>query len=738
MANSNQNVFKKFVSNQRFSDSVEQNKNKSFSLRILIILISVLVIGLFFVINIDDKPYDAPDYRIIPGNIWEGSQLVADFSFPIYKQQSDFLDDRQKAADNTLPVFIYDESVEEAMLNKLDNYITVLAEINENMNDKLDFSFPEKIISPILSLNKSQKLVELKKLEKILAQYLQNVYSKGFINISKEKMLVEDISVNTENNEFKIIPIINLTDKNSFLINAEKMINSNIPSIYQPLVLEIITKLNTPNLLFSKELTDKAIELNMHNVPRTIGYVKKGEIIVQNGEKLTNEIILKINSYHSSSYILGDSSTSILYYIGGFGHSTIILSILLLYLMLIRKRIFADNAQLLIIMIILVVISAFAWITSQIHSQYPLELLITIPSFAMLVAIVFDSRTAFYVTITMALLISGIRGNDYITGTIMIFTGSIAAYTVRDIQSRTQMYQSFFYIFIGFLLTILIFGAETSLKIEDIVKNIITGFINSLMAPLLTFGLLFIIERYSNISTDLKIKEYDNLDHPLLRMIAEKAPGTYQHTLSVAILAERCAREINANPLLTKVGTYFHDLGKITKSEYFTENQIGIENKHDLIAPKKSAKIIIDHVAEGIVLANEYHLPQRIIDFIPMHHGTTLVKHFYAKALESAENKNSVSQADFRYPGPKPRTKESAILMICDFAEAISRLEDKTIEEIEEIIEKNIHDRVTDGQFDECDITLNDLSIIKKTIAKNIIGMSHKRVAYKEIPKNPN
>jgi putative nucleotidyltransferase with HDIG domain len=736
MLNASQNVFKKIVSTAGSDDFNELQGNNSIILKIIIILVSIVLIGLFFVINLDDKPYDAPDYRIVPGNIWEGPQLVADFTFPIYKPQSDYLEERRISAENSLPVFIYDETIEESMQNKLNNYITVLSEITENLNEQSDFSFPEKVILPILSLNKTQKINELKKIEKTISQYIKKVYASGFVNISNEKMFVNEISVKTAANEFRIIPVIGLTDKNLFLINAEKMIPVSITQSLQPLVLEIITKLNTPNLVFSKELTDRAIELNMKNVPRTAGYVKRGEIIVQNGERLTVENIAKINSYHSSSYMLGDSHTNLLYYFGGFGHSTLILSILLLYLMIIRKRIFNDNAQLAIIMVILIVTSGMAWITAQIHTQYPLELLITIPSFAMLVAIVYDSRTAFYVTVTMALLLAGIRGNDYITGTIMIFTGGIAAYTVRDIQSRTQMYQSIFYIFLGFLITILIFGAETSLRSDEIIKNILTGFINSLMAPLLTFGVLFAIERFSNISTDLRIKEYDNLDHPLMRMLAEKAPGTYQHTLSVAMLAERCAREIGANPLLVKVGAYYHDLGKMSKSEYFTENQIGIDNKHDLIQSKRSAKIIIEHIAEGIRLAHEYKLPQRIIDFIPMHHGTTLVKHFYAKALEIAENKDDVKETDFRYPGPKPKTKETAILMICDFAEAISRLEAKTTEEIEAIIEKNIHDRVTDGQFDECEITLYDLSRIKKIIAKNIIGMTHKRVSYKEIPKS--
>lgn len=737
MLKDNITLFKSFSKKknlENYTDEITYATSKS--IKYLIILISVLIIGVFFVVNIDRKPYDTPDYRIVAGNVWEGVPLIADFSFPIYKAPNDYLNERRKAAENSLPVFLFDETIQEAMLNKLDNHILVLSEMENSLNENSEFAFSERVLKPLISLTKPQKEAELKKIDRVLEQYLKKVYNGGFINITLDKMNTSEITTKTTNNEFLIMPISGLTDKNLFLINAEKIISENINPNIQPLFLEILNKLGAPNLQFSKELTDKAVEISMLNVPRTSGYVRKGEIIVKNGDKLTNENIVKINSYQSSKYMTGDTSVSIIYYIGGIGHGVILASIMILYIFILRKSILEDNTKLIILMLVLVITSFLSWISGQIHTEYPLELLIIIPAFSMLVAIVYDSRTAFYTTVTMSLILAGIRGNDYVTGTIMMFTGVIAAYTVRDIQSRTQMYLSFFYIFIGFAVTILVFGAERSLKIEEIFTGLILGFINSIMAPLMTFGILFVIERFSNISTDLRIKEFDNLDHPLMRMLSEKAPGTYQHTLSVALLAERCSREIGANPLLAKVGTYFHDLGKMAKSEYFTENQIGIDNKHDIINARRSARIIIEHVNEGIKLAQEHNLPQRLIDFIPMHHGTTLVKHFYAKALESVENSSEVSQSDFRYPGPKPQTKETAILMICDFAEAISRLDSKSIEEIEEIIEKNIYDRITDGQFDECDITLDDLSKIKKVIAKNLIGMTHKRVNYKEIPKN--
>jgi len=351
----------------------------------------------------------------------------------------------------------------------------------------------------------------------------------------------------------------------------------------------------------------------------------------------------------------------------------------------------------------------------------------------MLSAIVFDSRTAFYVTVTMALMVSGIRGNDYDVGISMMFAGTLAAYTVRDIQSRTQMFLSIFYIFIGLSVSIVVIGLERSADIMTTLNKLLMALINSAFSPLITYGVLFFIERSTNLTTDLKLQEYVNLNHPILTKLSELAPGTYQHTLSMAQLAERCAIAIDANPLLTKVGAYYHDIGKISKPEYFSENQIDIDNKHDMLSPRKSADAIKNHVVDGMKLAHDYKVPQRIIDFIPMHHGTSIVKHFYAKALEMADGEH-VDDAEFRYPGPKPNSKETAIVMICDSCEALSRVPFKEKEDLEKAVDRSVKDKLLDGQLDESNLTLTDISIIKETCIKFIQSISHPRVEYKEIP----
>ena len=190
-----------------------------------------------------------------------------------------------------------------------------------------------------------------------------------------------------------------------------------------------------------------------------------------------------------------------------------------------------------------------------------------------------------------------------------------------------------------------------------------------------------------------------------------------------------------AHRLLARVGALYHDIGKITKPEYFIENQIELDkSKHNLISSKKSAEAIKSHVLYGIKIAKEYKIPEKIADFIPMHHGTFLIKHFYAKAVEDAHGEK-VNEADYRYPGPKPTTKEAAIVMICDSAEAISRLASSDKEELDKAIEKTINSRLQDGQFDDCEITLKDLHVIKETCLKSLFGVVHQRIEYKEMPE---
>jgi len=261
--------------------------------------------------------------------------------------------------------------------------------------------------------------------------------------------------------------------------------------------------------------------------------------------------------------------------------------------------------------------------------------------------------------------------------------------------------------------------------IEQVGYGVLSGFLSAALVSFLVWPL----ERMFNITTDIRLIELSDTNHPLLLKMMTEAPGTFQHTLQVASFADVAARAINANSLLARVGAYYHDIGKTIRPNYFSENQDS-KNPHDALSPAMSCKIIVDHVKEGLRLAREHKLPKPIVDMIPQHHGTCEVSFLLLKARQS-EKYDSVSEDDFRYPGPRPQSREAAILMLSDACEAVSRtLENPTHGRVRSTVEKLINDRFIDSQFDECDLTLKDLHGIADSLTRSIMNATHKRIVY--------
>ncbi|MGE5478860.1 MAG: HD family phosphohydrolase [Chloroflexota bacterium] len=732
---SKQTLFQKLRSEKRFEEAdINRHSGRTFAIKIIIMTATVAVCAFFFTYHIDRRYSEPTDHTFVPGYIWQGQTLKADFTFPIYKQEDVYLEEVARARENAPMVFLRKSGVR-------DNAISILSALGENLptltinsQENQLFKLSENALAAFIPNSPIAKQRLAQDLEFELIALFSEIYKYGYINLTIDRLNLNTIIARVSPTSEIRLNKSYLVDRTGFQQRMENFLARKTDNSTRDIARELILRLGEPDLIFNKDLTEQAADLEGRSVSRTIGIVRKGSIIIEKGEPITQNAVLILQSYQTSQNIRSENFYTASFVLGSLGHAALVYSILIMYLVVIRRQIFGDNAQLGLLSSLMSLVSAFGWVSMEFPSSFPLEYLIPLPAFSMLVAIVFDSRTAFYTTVTMSLMLAGVRGNDYITGASMMFAGILASYTVRDIQNRTQIFRSIFFIFIGFATAIVVFGLERSTDLTIVAKRGSLTLINSALSPLITFGMLFILERLTNIATDLRIKEFDNLDHPLLVKMNESAPGTYQHTLAVALLAERCAQAINANPLLAKVGAYFHDIGKIAKAEYFTENQLNIGNKHDRLSPKKSAQAIKEHVIDGIELAEQYKLPRRIVEFIPMHHGTTLIKHFYAKALEDNPNPESIREEDFRYPGPKPRTKETAILMICDSSEALSRVQADDNEQFDKIIQNNIRERILDGQFDECPITLAELSKIRSTIVKNLLGKSHPRLKYKEIP----
>jgi hypothetical protein len=728
------NLYKRIFSKTATGEGYNNNKLQySFQIKIIIILLTITFTSILFTYHFDTSILRSNQHSTLVGSPWQNQTLKADITYPLFKDKETYNQAVFEAEANALPVFLYNADVYTEALKEIKLVISNFPSIDANSKFIGNYSVNSRLLMMFLESSENVRKDEIQKMNILFPNFIKKIYSNGFINETLDKIPSSELIAEISNNQRNILKKNFLVSTDNFEDKIVAFIKSNFNSNSEPLLIDILKNTLKPNLYFNKELSENEKKLAKQNVPLFDGYVKSGEIIVEKGQIITREIKQRIDSYKEAKKLRSENYLTPNYVLGNIGQAVIIFSILIIYLSVLRKKIFEDNIQLLIFFSSLLSIVFFSWLSVEIPSSYPLGYLVPIPAITMLVAIVFDSRTAFYATVTSALLLAATRGSDMNTAVSFIFAGVMAAFTVRDIQSRTQMFRSIFFILLGLIISILFFDLQSSVDLSYTATKILLATINASLSPILTFGLLFVIEHTTSITTDLRIQEFDNINHPLLKKMSEIAMGTYQHTMNVAMLAERCAIEIGANPLLTRVGAYFHDIGKIAKPEYFTENQKDLSNKLELLPPKKAAEVIKKHVTDGIELGKEYKIPQRILDFIPMHHGTSIIKHFYAKALDTASNKEEIKESDFRYPGPKPRSKESAILMICDSSEAISKVENLSKEEIQKMIQSNILDKFLDLQFSDTLLTLRDLAIIEDTILKNLLG-AHSRTKYKEIP----
>ncbi len=726
-------LFEQLKSAEHQESVIEKSLFSNRGVRIAFMILIVILTGLMFPNQraINENGEDVRQVNI--GVLWMNETIKAEFPFAIIRPESEIELEKEKVLKSTPIICLnIDNAVSEAEAK--------LSALLQMCEGKLQES---GILNEIVTKN----ILEFPQQKRTIIGQIVQKYRAELISSYYERKPLVSVAISTLSDTVLIrkskgidIPMLKSAFSDTTLMRgqlselfADKLQMQEVEKVVSTLI-EILK----PKYEVSKSLTQETKSNRLASIPRTLGIVRAGEVLIRKGERFDRLSALKVQSYVSNR---GNSDTSTYSWsilLGSIGHSFLIFSMMILYLFFIRPVIFAHHQQLYGLLGIVLIAPIFSWITVFMNSSYPLEYAVIVPALSMLIAILFDSRTAFYSTVVMSLLIAGVRGSDYSVGLAMMIGGMVAAYSVRDIQARTQLFASITYVFIGMSVSIASIGAERSLSWNEMYPQLIVAGINAVFSPIFTFGVLYLIERVFPVTTDLKIDEYDSLEHPLLMEMNEKAPGTFQHTMTIARLAESAAHAIHANALLAKVGSLYHDIGKIPKAEYYVENQINIDNKHNHLPPKKSASIIKEHVHDGIELAREYKLPQRIIDFIPMHHGTMLVKHFYAKAIELSQNGEGptiVKEEDYRYTGPKPNSKETGILMLADAAEAVVRLNNaETKEDIEVILQGIINDRMLDGQLDECPLTIAEINEIKESFIKNLLGMRHHRITYKEIP----
>jgi putative nucleotidyltransferase with HDIG domain len=508
---------------------------------------------------------------------------------------------------------------------------------------------------------------------------------------------------------------------------------------YSPQAREImkIVTINAikPNLVFNKEATDKAIKEAMDAVKPVQKTIKAGEKIVREGERVTPEqisILEQLGIQRSKSYPL----TLV-------GSAIFVLLTFWLTIEFVRRyyrKIYEDHKLMLLIgLIFILILSITRFLTIIKIGEMPdinalVGYLAPVAAGSMLIAILLDNRLAYFLTMIMALYVGLLTDGNQLFYAITAFVGgTVGIFQVYRLNQTSDLARSGFYIALANIISIMtlsLIGGNVTLNL--ILVGMVIGAVNGILSAVLMIGALPYLESAFSITSMIKLLELSNPNNELLKKLLMEAPGTYHHSLMVGNLAEAAAEPIGANPLLVRVGAYYHDIGKIKRTDYFVENQRGFDNPHEKIAPALSALIITSHVREGVELAREAHIPEDIIDFIEQHHGTSLAKYFYSRALEE-DREGTLSEDTFRYEGPKPQSKEVALVMLADSVEAgVRSLQDPTPEKIKNMVRRIIQDKLNDGQLESCDLTFRDLDVIANSFCKSLEGLYHKRIEYPE------
>ncbi|NLZ48416.1 MAG: HD family phosphohydrolase [Clostridiales bacterium] len=570
------------------------------------------------------------------------------------------------------------------------------SKINE-LKNKTNIDLPNELYIELLELTDDKQ----KELQSALVSAISEVYDYSNIESKDEEL------------------------KNAINDVLNKLDNSNLSQSLKNLGKAIVESDNfiKPNFYIDEEATEKLVSEALKNVEPVI--IKKDQLIVKYGEPVTEnqiEVLKELGLLNNNSLIQWRLYLSL---------SVLIFSVMILqwyYIYRFSNSIYRENK----ILILINGLNCFSLILARIIGIAS-PFLIPFTAWPLLMTLLVNYKVSLVINALNIILLSCSLGFNVEAIILAIVNTVLGAIVLKKVQNRNNIFYSTILILVVNVICTLSIGSILSNNFVEVLKRGGFAAVGSLTSVVLTVGLLPFFEVTFNIVTDMKLLELANPNQPLLRRLLVEAPGTYYHSILVANLAEVAAEEVGANSTLARVGAYYHDIGKMKRPYFFKENQMGTENPHDKIAANLSALIITSHVKDGLQLAKEYKLPLSIQEIIEQHHGNTLVKYFYITAKNVAENIEDIKEEDFRYPGPIPRSKEAAIIMLADSTEAAVRsLKDFSSEGVKDMVDKIFKDKLNDGQLNGCDLTFLDLEKIKKVFLKTLTGMYHQRIEYPE------
>lgn len=700
------------------------------------------------------------------GQPWRAEDLTAPFTFAINKTPMEIEAEETLLRNQIPPVFVVDANAGIAIQTRLDSIYRAFQPLLESyhdwqlakenrspteLDDSLRFSreftitnigLTESSLNTLLSsyhnvqsnnlpYDQFSGVIVKMQLENLIDQML----GQGIIDLNKTNLNADQITVlnptRSTEQSLNISRVRDLREANEY---AQFQLNGLFSEQLARLSIEIYNKVISPNYLRNETRREERIQEAVANISRTKGAISQGQVIVRRGDIVTDEIATRLQSLDAARALNASNAERWIRFSGGVILIIVISMVFFMYLFLYRRKISSHNGLFFLVFLTLGLISSATALILYFDVASPYIIPVAIAP--IMLTIIFDSRVGIIASATLASLIGLVNGYDF-EFTISTFTAcSMGVFSVRDVRDRSQ----FFFttpgiVFITYLITI---GAFSLAKMESwnlVMNQYVHIAINSVFI-LFTYPIILLFEKLFGVTTDFTLLELGDTNQPLLKDLMNKAPGTFHHSLQVANLSETAASAIGANPLLSRVGALYHDIGKMIKPEYFVENQTSGVNEHDKLKPQMSAMVIKAHVSEGVKMAREHSLPNVLVHFIETHHGTSVIRYFYEKAKEDPDLKDMLNKDQFRYEGPLPTTKETGILLLADGIEAASRaMKNPTYSKLENLVNRMVDDRVTEGQLSHCPLTFRDLQVIKETFLNILVGVYHSRIEYPEEQK---
>ncbi len=662
--------------------------------------------------------------------------IIAPFEFPVYKTEAELEFERREVIGSLPAVMSYDETKVDSAFRALDRLFFLADSVKQRIKnvergaDRLRLFYPRIKESVLRRLVAADSLQQKKR---VIRKALEDRYLVGVaVADTAVPSNYQTAQINRESRAslYAADQIRGLAENRKEL-EADLSLHAEDANVRAGWLYDIAVEFLVPNLTYSPEETTQKREEALAAVSQERVWFKAGQRIIAKNEPVTKTHLEWLNALAEHRSVTGAKAGLLQYLLPILARFLFVAFVFMSFLFAYRAMRGKDDFVLIrifpLLLVILVTVVAAYLITEQAGiSNY----LIPVTAGIILVTILYDFSTAILVTLTEAVLFGILFQFDFEISFVIVVSGLVSAFTMQKVKKRSDFYRGALYISLALAATAYLLESLKFASGDFVLQQCGYSLINAAASSFIAMAVLPLFESFFSFTTNITLLELSDMNHPLLKRLALESPGTYHHSLVIGSLCEAAAESIGANSLLARIGAYYHDVGKMEIPEYFVENQMGLRSKHDELSPTMSAIVIKSHITRGRELAEENDLPDRIIAFIEEHHGTSLMSFFYNKAKELRPDEE-VSDAEFRYPGPKPQSRETAILMLADSVEAASRtLDDPKPARIRNLIKRLITDKFQSGQLSESTLTLNDLQGIEDAFAKVLMGAFHSRVDY--------